>query len=105
MKVYLDPDFRCHLADDGTMRKAETDFFNGKCAAYIEGYRLVPAEESWTRSDGVVFHGEMIAPAEGYGALEKAQTQHELDEAAHLEELGALIEEIYNEDVDIIDDM
>lgn len=81
MKVYLDADYRCHLTDDGTMKEAETDFFDGKCAAYIEGYRFVPAGESWTRSDGVVFHGEMIAPAEDYGALEKAQAQHELDEA------------------------
>lgn len=105
MTVYLDTEFRCHLADDGTMRKAETDFFNGKCTAFIEGYRLIPAGESWTRSDGVVFHGRMIAPAEDYSALAKAQAQHELDEAAHLEELGALIEEIYNEDVGMIDGM
>ena len=100
MTVYLDADFCCHLTDDGTMREAETDFFDGKCAAYIEGYRFVPRGETWVREDGEVFHGEMIAPAEDYGALAKAQAQHELDEAAHLEELGALIEEIYNEDVE-----
>ena len=47
----------------------------------------------------------MIAAAEDYGALEKAQAQHELDEAAHLEELGALIEEIYNEDLEGIDNV
>ena len=75
MKVYLDSDFRCHLTNDGTMKEAETDFFDGKCAAFIEGYRFVPAGESWTRSDGVVFHGEMIAAAEDYGALEKAQAR------------------------------
>lgn len=105
MRVYLDNDFRCHLMNDGTMKEAETDFFDGKCAAFIEGYRFVPAGESWTRGDGVVFHGEMIAPAEDYGALAKAQQQYETDEAAHLEELGALIEEIYNEDVEMIDGM
>ena len=88
MKIYLDSDFRCHLMDDGTMREVETDFFDGKCAAYIEGYRYVPEGEVWTRSDGVVFHGEMIAPAEDYGALAKAQEQHELDEAQRLAELG-----------------
>ena len=105
MTVFLDADFRCHLTDDGTMRIAETGFFDGKCAAYIEGYRFVPAGESWMRGDGEIFHGEMIAPAEDYGALEKAQVQHELDEAAHLEELGALIEEIYNEDMEEINDV
>ena len=105
MNIYLDAEYRCHLTDDGTMKEAETDFFDGKCAAFIEGYRFIPAGESWTRSDGVVFHGEMIAAAEDYGALEKAQAQHELDEAAHLEELGALTKEIYNEDLEGIDNV
>ena len=105
MIIYLDSDFRCHLEDDGGMRPVETDFFDGRCAAFIEGYRLVPEGESWTRADGAVFRGYMIAPAEDYSALAKAQAQHEKDEASHLEELGALIEEIYNEDVDMIDGM
>lgn len=105
MTVYLDSEFRCHLVNSGAMMEAETDFFDGKCAAYIEGYRFIPNGERWTDARGVTFHGEMIAPAEDYSALAKAQTQHELDEAAHLEELGALIEEIYNEDVWLIDGM
>lgn len=102
MTVYLDSDFRCHIANDGTRTAVETDFFDGRCAAYIEGYRLVPAGESWTRPDGAVFAGEMIAPAEEYSALEKAQGQYERDEAAHAAELGALIEEIYSEDLEVI---
>ena len=88
MKIYLDNEFRCHLTNDGTMQAVETGVFDGKCAAYIEGYRLVPAGESWTRSDGVVFHGEMIAPAEDYARLEKAQRQYELDEAVRWGSLG-----------------
>lgn len=103
--IYLDSDFCCHLENDGTMMEVETDAFDGKCAAFIEGYRFVPVGEIWTRGDGVAFHGEMIAPAEDYRALAKAQEQYELDEAVHLEELGALIEEIYNEDVGMIDDI
>lgn len=81
MTIYLDNEFRCHLTNDGTLRPVETDAFDGKCASYIEGYRFVPAGESWTRPDGVIFHGEMIAPAEDYSRLEKAQRQYELDEA------------------------
>lgn len=69
MKIYLDSDFCCHLTDDGTMKEADTDFFDGKCAAFIEGYRFVPVGESWTRGDGVVFHGEMIAPAKDYNRV------------------------------------
>lgn len=102
MKVYIDSDYRCHATDTSSMRPVETDFFDGKCAAFIEGYRFVPAGESWTRADGAVFQGEMIAPAEDYSGLEKAQRQYEADEAAHLSELGALIEEIYSEDLEVI---
>lgn len=102
MTIYLDSDFRCHLTDDGTRRPTETSFFDGKCASYIEGFRFVPAGETWTRPDGAVFAGEMITAAEDSRALVRAQEQFELDEAAHAEELGALIEEIYFEDLEVI---
>lgn len=38
MKIYLDDNFKCHATNDGSMREVETDFFNGKCAEFIEGY-------------------------------------------------------------------
>lgn len=79
MKIYLDSDFRCHLTGDSTMRAIETDFFNGKCKEFVEGYRFVPEGESWTREDGEVFIGEMVSPAEDYDGLEKAQKQFERD--------------------------
>ena len=47
----------------------------------------------------------MIAPAEDYSVLARAQAQFEVDEAAHLEELAALIEEIYNEDMEVINNV
>lgn len=75
--IYLDSDFKCHVTDDGTMRVVETDFFDGKCDAYIEGFQFVPHGESWTRSDGVVFHGEMIAPWQDYNVLQAYQKQYE----------------------------
>ena len=77
MKIYIDSDFKCHVTDDGTMTAVETDFFDGKCNAFIEGYRFVPPGESWTRSDGVVFHGEMIAPWRDYSELDTAQREYE----------------------------
>ena len=55
----------------------ETDFFDGKCRQYIEGYRFVPSGESWVREDGEVFTGEMIAPAEDSRILEAAQAAYE----------------------------
>ena len=75
MKIYLDSDFRCHLSDDGTMTAVETDFFDGKCAEFIEGYRFVPSGSVWTRPDGVVFPGEMVTPWKDYRELEFAQAK------------------------------
>lgn len=75
--IYLDSDFKCHVTDDGTMTAVETDVFDDKCTAFIEGYRYVPPGESWTRSDGTVFHGEMIAPWKDYSLLAAAQAQYE----------------------------
>jgi hypothetical protein len=75
--IYIDNDFKCHVLDDGTMKKVETSFFDGKCTAFIEGYRFVPTGEKWTRSDGVVFVGEMIAPWKDYSELIIAQYNYE----------------------------
>lgn len=102
MTIYIDSDFRCHLTNDGTMCSVETDFFEGKCKTFIEGYRLVPAGERWTRVDGMVFYGMMVTSAENYARLEKAQQQYEADEINHLNELGALIEDLYNTDLEVI---
>ena len=77
MKIYIDPDFKCHTSNDGTMTAVGTDFFNSKCQTFIEGYRFIPAGESWTRSDGVVFHGEMITPFKNYNELDAAQREYE----------------------------
>lgn len=75
--IYIDADFKCHIADDGTMRPVETEFFDDKCASVIEGYRLVPYGESWTREDGEVFEGEMIAPWRDYAELDEIQREYE----------------------------
>jgi hypothetical protein len=75
--IYLDSVFKCHVTDDGTMTAVETPFFDGKCDTFVEGYRFVPNGESWTREDGVVFHGEMIAPWKDYAELDSAQREYE----------------------------
>lgn len=99
--IYMDSEFRCHVADDGTRKAVETDFFDGKCDAFVEGYRFVPAGESWTREDGEVFHGEMITPWKDFAELDNAQREYErqliLEYEAELAELDALfLEHQYN---------
>ena len=78
MTIYIDNDYRCHVSDpDGTMTAVETDFFSGKCDIFIEGYRYIPDGETWTRPDGVVFTGEMIAPWRDWRELDDAQREYE----------------------------
>ena len=74
MTIYIDSDYRCHTADDGTRRAFDVPSFDGKCAAFIEGYRYVPSEETWTRKDGQTFKGEMIAPCRDYSQILEIQT-------------------------------
>lgn len=105
MTIYIDTDFRCHLEDDGTMKAVETDVFDGKCKEFIEGYRFVPNGETWVRDDGVIFKGKMVSPAENFIILDKLQKQYEMYEISHLKELGELIEEIYNDDVEVINNV
>lgn len=83
MKIYVDSDYKCHVSNPaGTMTNLETDFFDGKCDAYIEGHRYVPAGESWTREDGTVFTGEMIAPWRDCNELDNAQLDYEREQLA-----------------------
>lgn len=95
-KIYIDSDYKCHATNDGKMPAIETDAFDGKCDAFIEGYRLIPAGETWTRSDGKVFDGEMVAPWENYAILEAFQQQYEKDAAEREDMVAALNEmEVY----------
>ena len=81
MKIYIDSDYKCHVSDDGTMREFDVPFFDGKCQAFIEGYRYIPTDETWTRADGVEFKGEMIAPWKNYTELYIAQLEYDLADA------------------------
>ena len=90
MTIYIDGDFKCHVTAGEGLRAVETEAFAGNCTRYIEGYRYVPAGESWTRSDGQVFAGEMIAPAEDSRLLEAAQAAYEEAQAENADALAAL---------------
>ena len=66
--IYIDSEFKCHVTDDGTMTAVETEFFDGKCDTFIEGYRFNPTDEK-------------IEPWKDYDELEAAQKQYEADMA------------------------
>lgn len=92
--IYIDIDFKCHVSNDGTMTAVETEYFDGKCDAFIEGYRFVPEGESWTRADGEVFHGEMVAPWKPYDELDDAQRAYEHQLLKELQENSIPVSEL-----------
>lgn len=112
MKIYIDDEFKCHTqaADDRTA--VETDFFDGMCAAYIEGYRFVPAGGIWTAADGTVYSGEMITPWKPWAELDAAQRAYERERAATLEAqndelveaMAAMVEDVYDSDLAAIEE-
>lgn len=105
MTIYIDNDYKCHVSHSEGLTAVETDAFEGKCRQFIEGYRFVPAGESWTREDGQVFTGEMVAPWRDSAILEELQevAQEEQDKATA--EMAALVEEVYNSDLEVIDNV
>lgn len=93
MIIYIDNDYKCHVADDGTMTTVDTDVFDGKCDAYIQGYRFVPFGETWTREDGEVFEGCMVAPWMDWATLDAAQREYEREQIAQYESALTEIEQ------------
>ncbi len=75
MTIYIDDDYKCHVSDADGRRAVETNEFNGKCSEWIESFRFVPADETWTRGDGEVFTG-MMAPWKDLGEAYAAQTAY-----------------------------
>ena len=99
MKVYIDSEFKCHVANpEGIFREVEEAFFDGKCPALIEGYRLKPEGETWVRADGEVFSGgKMISPWKDSGELDAAQRQYEQEQLADMRQALAVMGVTLNE--------
>ena len=97
MTIYINTDFKCHTVAGDGMTAVETTAFDGKCAAYIEGYRFVPAGKTWTAAGGTVYSGEMITPWKPWAELDEAQREFERERAAALEAQNAEYEAALSE--------
>lgn len=77
MTIYIDSDYKCYVSEADGRRAVETNYFDGKCKAFIEGYRFVPEGERWVKPNGVFFEGEMITPWKNHDYLRTAQEAYE----------------------------
>lgn len=82
MRIYIDEEYKCHVTNDGTMREVETDFFNGKCPEYIEGYKC-------DNSDNI-----RIYPWNPYVELKTIQTAVDRTQAEADEQIMGLLDTI-----------
>ena len=105
MTIYIDNDYKCHTAPGEGRTAVETNAFDGKCRQYIEGYRFVPAGETWTREDGKVFRGEMVAPWRDYSLLAELQALYEEEQAKATAEIAGLVDDVYNSDMEVIENV
>ena len=105
MTIYIDNDYKCHTSPGNGLTAVETNAFDVKCRQYIEGYRFVPFGESWEREDGEVFTGEMVAPCRNYEILAELQAVYEEEQDKATAEMAALIEEVYNSDMEVIENV
>ena len=103
--IYIDSDYKCHTSQGEELTAVETDFFDGKCRRYIESYRFVPSGEIWTREDGEVFTGEMVTPWRPYEILAELQAVYEEEQAKATEEISAIVEAVYNSDMEVIENV
>ena len=105
MMIYIDKDYKCYTTLAEGRRAVETDFFDGKCRQFIEGYRFVPDSESWVREDGEVFTGEMVSPWRDYSILAELQALYEEEQAKSTAEIAAIVEEVYSMDMEVIENV
>ena len=105
MTIYIDGGYKCYTTSGEDRRPVETDAFDGKCKKYIEGCRFVPAGETWIRKDGQVFHGEMVAPWRDYAILSEFQEVAQEEQAKATEEIAAIVEEVYNSDIEVTENV
>lgn len=84
MTIYIDTDFKCYTIVGDGLTAVETTAFDGKCAAYIEGYRFVPDGSTWVREDGTVFAGEMVTPWKPWDELDAVQREYEREQYNNL---------------------
>ena len=104
MKIYLDEDFRCYVSSGDGLTEVETDFFDGKASEFVEGYRYIPAGSTWIRSDGVEFHGEMVAPWKDSTELDAIQHDYvERQNEELLSTIADMVEEVYTSDLEVME--
>ena len=102
MVIYIDSEFKCYTMPAEERRSVETDFFDGKCKQYIEGHYFVPKGEKWVSPNGFFYRGEMVTAWKDSTLLDEFQALYEEEQVKATAEIAAIVEEVYNSDMEVI---
>lgn len=97
--VHVDSEFKCHTANDGTMKEVENSFFDGKCDALIDGY-------CYNDSNGYI----QVYPWKDWRELDNAQRDYEREQLAALQaenetliaDMAQMVDEVYQSDMEMM---
>lgn len=95
MRIYVDinNDFKCYTSNTGTMRKIDLEFFDGKCKAFIEGFRCIPSTDASNNEIYTVFAWREFSLLEEFQRQYEELIAQQEDMKAALELLGVSDEE------------
>lgn len=94
MTIYIDRNNRCHLDPAPDRTQIKTDFFEGKCQEFVEGYCFRPDGGKIALPDGTELDSGAIYPWKPYEQLAQYQAIYERsgnpDYAEALQILGVI---------------
>lgn len=79
--VYLDSNYVCHVENAEGRTAYEVDFLDNACDFKVEATRYVPEGHRWTRSDGMIFPGPMVAYTMDSQMVDAVQREYEQAQA------------------------
>ncbi len=100
--IFLDPEFKCHLTNDGTMLEVQTDVFDIYTSKAVECFRFVPKGHTWIGADGRERHGEFIQAFRSGEVITAYQEQYEADAAQLEAEMLADLDAAFREGVNSV---
>lgn len=104
--IYIDEEYMCHVENDGTMTAYELPYFDNMCDQVIESHMYIPQGETYEYK-GQILIGEHIQAVFPSSVINTVQQQANIvkEEEAHIEEIAILIDEIYNQDMEMIENV
>lgn len=102
--IYLDSDYICHAEYAEGRAAVETAALDHVCNAALTCFVYVPEGQLYVKPNGVTIKGEFIQCFDSRVAS-LLQALYEEEQAKATAEIAALVEEVYNSDMEVIENV